>query len=126
MKTLWTPDGEKPITTEKKAGPAKQTTNEIDQSTMSEEDINSLMEKVRENILNTPVEDLIINHMMGLAEIVAVHLNENEPDLEAARLGIDTVDAILSSIGKRLDNEKESAFRSILSELQMVWVSKSK
>ena len=59
---------------------------------------------------------------MGLYELAAIHLNREEPNLEAARLAIDALAAVLERCQGRL-GEPESTLIEARSQLQMAFVN---
>ncbi len=123
MKTLWTPDGEKPISSSNNNTsdlPNSQVEDASDDQSMDE-----MIAYIREQILSTPINDLLINHCAGIAEIAAVHLANEEPDLDSARFAIDALAALVDSISTKLPEESKTGLSSLVSELRTAWVNVS-
>jgi hypothetical protein len=49
-----------------------------------------------------PPEDVIANHCYGLFELAALHLSQQPPRLDAARLAIDAMGLVVEGLGGRL------------------------
>ncbi len=69
---------------------------------------------------DTPVETVLGNHIFVLLQVAAVHLAQTPPNLESARLVIDTLSAMLSAGGERL-GEHVALYRNALAEVQQVF-----
>ncbi|MGB2756709.1 MAG: hypothetical protein WBD02_03495 [Acidimicrobiia bacterium] len=79
----------------------------------SEEELREIA-AIQQQMLSTPPADLVANHVLGLFEIGMLHLSavaaikrsgeliDVSPHLEAARLGIDAVSALVDALGDRL------------------------
>ena len=87
-------------------------------------ELEAQMAEVRQRILDTPVEAMIVQHLIGLFEIAAIHLNAENPDLVAARLAIDAMDGALSATEGRL-GDAEEAMQSMLHQARMAYVQVS-
>ena len=70
---------------------------------------------------NTPVEDVLGNHLFHLIQLAAVHLAAQPPNLPAAQLTIDIVAAIIQAGGDRLGKHVD-LYRNALAEVQQVYV----
>ncbi len=70
---------------------------------------------------DTPVETILANHLFVLLQVAALRLGEEPPRLEAARLVIDTVAAMVGAGGERL-GEHADLYRQALAELQQAYV----
>lgn len=68
-----------------------------------------------------PVESILANHLFVLVQLGALRLAAVPPELDAARLVIDTVGAIIEAAGDRL-GEHHGLYRTALSELQRAYV----
>ena len=131
MSTLWTPEGEHRIPNAKSGQkPASESLNDTsslpDLENMTEEQIAEMVDKVRGEVLNTPAIQIILNHLSGLAELAAIHLSVDQPDLESAKLAIDCLEAIVEKIKDKVDDEISNAVTTMLSQLQVAWVNASK
>lgn len=87
-------------------------------------ELEAQMAEVRQRILDTPVEAMIVQHVIGLFEIAAIHLNAENPDLAAARLAIDAMDGALDATEGRL-GDAEEAMQSMLHQARMAYVQVS-
>jgi hypothetical protein len=67
---------------------------------------------------------VVANHAMGLYELAAIHLSEEEPDLESARLAIDAMGLLVDSLSGRL-GEAEPTLKDALNQLRMAYVQLS-
>jgi hypothetical protein len=133
MSSLWTPGGEHPVgrppaggapsgTGPAAGGPAE------DAEPLSAEEQARLAEaaeeiaKVREQLAGAPAELVVANHIMGLYELAAIHLNRDQPNLEAARLAIDAMAGALEHCSGRL-GEPERTLVEARTQLQLAFVN---
>jgi hypothetical protein len=79
------------------------------------------MEKLREQLAQTPAEVVVANHAFGLFELAALHLSLQPPQLDQARLAIDALAALVDGLGSRL-GEASSQLSDGLSQLRMAYV----
>ncbi len=79
------------------------------------------MAEVQRQILSAPASQFVINHVVGLYELGAIHLGQPEPDLPSARLAIDAMAALLDATESRL-GEDVASLRDALTQMQMVYV----
>lgn len=68
-----------------------------------------------------PAAVVVANHVVGLFQLGAIHLNEDPPHLEDGRLAIDAVKGILDAVGDRLGDDGD-ALRTALTQLQLAYV----
>ncbi len=136
MSSLWTPGGEHPVGPTR-AQPTGPSSTEPPQSPaepapgpgreLSEEEAETLADaaaeiaQVREQLAATPAELVVANHVMGLYELAAIHLNLQEPNLDSARLAIDALGAVLDRCKGRL-GEPEATLVDARTQLQMAFV----
>jgi hypothetical protein len=112
--SLWTPDGERPISrnpTPSDESPGPPTAAESDRPLSAEE-----QEQARE---------IIANHAMGLYELAAIHLTADEPKLPQARLAIDALGALVEGLAGRLGAENEEVLSEALAQARMAFVQRS-
>lgn len=64
---------------------------------------------------------VVVNHLMGLYELAAIHLSSVPPKLDEASLAIDALAALVEKLGERL-GEETATMRDALSNIQMVYV----
>ncbi len=67
---------------------------------------------------------VVANHAMGLYELAAIHLSEEDPDLAAARLAIDAMGQLVEGLPGRL-GEAEATLKDALTQLRMAFVQLS-
>ena len=67
---------------------------------------------------------VVANHAMGLYELAAIHLGEEDPDLTAARLAIDAMSQLVEGLPGRL-GEAEPTLKDALTQLRMAFVQLS-
>ena len=87
-------------------------------------ELEAQMAEVRQRILETPVEAMVVQHLIGLFEIAAIHLNAENPELSSVRLAIDTMDGALSAAEGRL-GDAEEAMQQMLHQARMAYVQVS-
>jgi hypothetical protein len=144
MSTLWTPDGEhrvpRPDETGAGAGgpsrpgapgssggsggrpPARG--DEGDDRGASSQDETATEEELVElarQLAAAPAEDVIANHCYGLFELAALHLSQQPPQLEKARLAIDALGLLVDGLGERLGQHAEALVDG-LSQLRLAFV----
>ncbi len=131
--SLWTPDGEHEV---KKEQP------QVDEQSVHEsEDIHDVpgfedltpeqqeqakamaseLAEARQRLAETPAAEVIANHVMGIYELAAIHLSSQPPGLDEAKVAIDAMAAILSSLDGRL-GQNETVLKDALSQIQMAFV----
>ncbi len=124
MSSLWTPGGEIPVD----RGPGQVPTEDPGLTTEQEEALAiaaTEMAAVRQQLLATPVDVVVTNHIMGLYELAAIHLNRDEPDLSSARLAIDALAGAMDACKGRL-GEHEPTLVEARTQLQMAFVNIAK
>jgi hypothetical protein len=127
MSSLWTPGGERPIRREPDAsepsgesggrgpvGPGGDTEPTPDE-------MRAEMAELQEQLARTPANVVIANHAFGLFELAALHLSQQPPQLDQARLAIDAMAAVVEGLGDRL-GEYASQLADGLSQLRMAYV----
>lgn len=129
--SLWTPDGEVPIDRGADgpqeppgAGGAPSLDDLSPEDRARAEEMVAQMAEVQRQILSVPASQIVTNHVVGFYELAAIHLGQPEPDLEAARLAVDAMTAVLQVAGDRL-GEDGAALRQALTQLQVAFVEAS-
>jgi hypothetical protein len=79
------------------------------------------LEDARRRIAEVPAQVVVVNHLMGLYELAAIHLSSVPPNLGEASLAIDALAALVERLGDRL-GEETATMRDALSNIQMVYV----
>jgi hypothetical protein len=126
MSSLWTPGGEHPVGDTPDAEPTP--TDEADplaglspEERQQAEEMAARVADVQRQLLEAPPETVVANHAMGLYELAAIHLSAEAPSLDAARLAIDGMAALVEQLEGRL-GEAEATLRDALGQIQMAFV----
>ena len=94
-----------------------------DTGAMSEEELASEEEllEVARHLAAAPAEDVVANHCYGLFELAALHLSQQPPQLDKARLAIDSLGLLVDGLGDRL-GQHAGALAEGLSQLRLAFV----
>jgi hypothetical protein len=84
-------------------------------------EIEAAMAEARARLAEVPAEVVIVNHVMGLYELGAIHLSAPTPDLVSASLAIDAMAAVVEGLGDRLGDDAET-MRDALANIRMAFV----
>ena len=84
-------------------------------------DAQEALEDARRRIAEAPAQVVVVNHLMGLYELAAIHLSAVPPKLDDASLAIDALAALVDKLGDRLGDDIET-MRDALANIQMVYV----
>jgi hypothetical protein len=84
-------------------------------------EVEAAMAEARARLAEVPAEVVVINHVMGLYELAAIHLGSETPDLVAASLAIDSMAAIVEGVGDRLGEDAQT-MRDALGNIRMAFV----
>lgn len=84
-------------------------------------DVEAELEETRRRIAGAPANVVVVNHVMGLYELAAIHLSANPPRLDDAVLAIDAVACLVEGLGERL-GEEYPTMRDALSNIRMAFV----
>lgn len=95
-------------------------TDNLDESTALS-DAQEALEDARRRIAEAPAQVVVVNHLMGLYELAAIHLSAVPPKLDDASLAIDALAALVYKLGDRLGDDIET-MRDALANIQMVYV----
>ena len=79
------------------------------------------MAAVREQLVSAPAANVVANHAMGLFELAALHLSQQQPNFSEATVAIDAMAAIVETLGDRL-GEAEATLQDGLQQLRMTYV----
>ena len=128
MSTFWTPGGEKPIPkAEPEPEPAKTEQEALQRSQDTKDpqeaearELAELM-AIQAQILATPCAVVVADHCMSLYELGALYLSPDPPQLEDARVAIDSLAAIVEVLGPKL-GQHEGGLKQGLSQLRLTWV----
>ncbi len=84
-------------------------------------DAQEALEDARRRIADAPAQVVVVNHLMGLYELAAIHLSAVPPKLDDASLAIDALAALVDKLGDRLGDDINT-MRDALANIQMVFV----
>lgn len=145
--TLWTPDGEVPVNRDANAHArdhAHDHGHDHDHSLSAEamaaagipdfddlspedreraEKMVAEMAEVQAQIAAAPAAQVLANHVIGIYELAAIHLSQEQPKLAEARLAIDALAAVLDAIGDSLE-AVAPGLRGALTQVQMAYVQR--
>lgn len=79
------------------------------------------VEQLRRELVATPAAVVIANHAYGLFELAAIHLSEQPPRLEDARLAVDAFAGLVETLGPRL-GDTAPALREALAQIRLAFV----
>ena len=79
------------------------------------------MAAVREQLVAAPAANVVANHAMGLFELAALHLSQQQPNFSEATVAIDAMAAIVEGLGNRL-GDAEPTLQEGLQQLRMTYV----
>lgn len=131
MSSLWTPDGERPIrrpepnpeprAAERSA--SEQRDREPTDAELAAEDaaMAEEMKHLQDELVSAPVEAVIANHAVGLFNLAGLHLSQEPPHLEQARLAIDALAALVEGLAGRLGPD-EATLRDGLAQMRLAFV----
>ncbi len=89
------------------------------------EELAQQLAEAREKIAGTPASVVVGNHAMGLYELGAIHLSQQPPNLDEARLAIDALAAVVIELEGRL-GEHEVTLKDALHQIRMAFVQVSR
>jgi hypothetical protein len=84
-------------------------------------EIEAAMAEARSRLAEIPAEVVVVNHVMGMYELAAIHLSAEEPDLAAASLAIDSMALLVDGLGDRLGDDAQT-MRDALANIRMAFV----
>lgn len=84
-------------------------------------DAQAAIDEARQRVAQAPAEVVIVNHVMGLYELAAIHLSAEQPDLRSAALAIDAVGCLVEGLGDRLGDEAPT-MRDALNNIRVAFV----
>jgi len=91
-----------------------------EQRERAEEMVKEMVE-TQSRLLEADASAIVANHAMGLYELAALHLSQQEPNLAEASVAIDALGAIVDSLDGRL-GEAEPTLRDALGQLRLGFV----
>ena len=132
MSGLWTPGGDRPPHDDD-PGPGPGGVPDLGAgpqlSPEEEAEAREQLRQIREQLANTPVADIVANHVIGLWELAILHLTGPDetagPNLREAAVAIDAVAALVEGLGDRLGQNAEP-LREALAQLRLAYVEASR
>ena len=85
------------------------------------EDAQNALNDARARLAEIPAETVVVNHVMGLYELAAIHLGADPPRLGEASLAIDAVACLVEGLGARL-GEEAPTLTIALSNIRLAFV----
>jgi hypothetical protein len=79
------------------------------------------LDELRRQLLGTPAEVVVANHAYGLFELAAIHLSQQPPNFDQARLAVDAMAALVEGLAGRL-GEAERSLHDALSQIRLAFV----
>ena len=77
--------------------------------------------ETRQRLAEAPAEVVVVNHVMGLYELAAIHLSAQPPRLFEAALAIDSVACLVEGLEGRLGDE-EATLKLALDNIRIAFV----
>lgn len=130
---MWTPDGEHEIDRSSSENPIADTDEDtnledlpgFDELTTEQQEqaraMAAELAAARQRLSQTPAAEVIANHVMGIYELAAIHLSDENPKLNEAQIAIDAMTGIVGSLEGRL-GENENVIKDALQQIQMAYV----
>ncbi len=84
-------------------------------------EIANRLDELRHQLLGTPAEVVVANHAYGLFELAAIHLSQQPPGLDQARLAVDAMAALVEGLQGRL-GDAEPSLRDALAQIRLAFV----
>jgi len=81
----------------------------------------SRLDELRRQLLGTPAEVVVANHAYGLFELAAIHLSQQPPGLDQARLAVDAMGSLVEGMAGRL-GDAETSLRDALAQIRLAFV----
>ncbi len=85
------------------------------------EDAQNALNDARARLAEVPAQTVVVNHVMGLYELAAIHLGATPPSLVEAALAIDALGCLVEGLGERLGPDA-ATLGVALSNIRMAFV----
>lgn len=85
------------------------------------DDADAALREARARVAEVPAETVVVNHVMGLYELAAIHLSASPPRLADAALAIDAVGCLVEGLGDRLGPDA-ATMRDALGNIRVAFV----
>lgn len=117
-----TPGGGPPDSGRGDTGPGGSGADDTDDLSPEErEALAARLDELRHQLMSTPAEVVIANHAYGLFELAAIHLSQQPPQLEEARLAVDALGGVIGALTGRL-GEAEPSLNDALAQIRLTFV----
>ena len=80
--------------------------------------------EARAEILEADPTAIIANHAFGIYELAMLHITNDDPDMKAARLAVDSLGALVEGLKGRLD-EAEGPLNEALHGVRLLFVERT-
>lgn len=90
----------------------------------TQQELEEQLAAVRQRVLETPVEIMLAQHLVGLYEIAAIHLSVEDADMTAAKVAIDAMSGMVEAVKGQLGDAAEPV-ESMLHQIRMAYVNAS-
>jgi len=94
---------------------------DVDAASEQETETEEELLEVAKHLAAAPVEDVVANHCYGLFELAALHLSQQPPQFDKARLAIDALGLLVEGLGDRLGQHAQPLAEG-LSQLRLAFV----
>lgn len=123
MSTFWTPSGERPIPRDEPAAapPAPPGYPEDLGDEEMDDELRAELLAMQEQMLRTPATIVVANHCIALVELAALHLGQNPPNLDDARVAIDALAGMIDAVEDRM-GENGPPLRQALNQMRMAFI----
>jgi hypothetical protein len=85
------------------------------------EETTATLDDLQREVLAAPAEAVVANHCYGLFELAALHLSQQPPQLDKARLAIDALACLVQGLQGRLGPD-EASLREGVTQIQVAFV----
>ena len=85
------------------------------------DDAQRALDDARRRLAEVPAQVVVVNHVMGLYELAAIHLGASPPRLGDAALAIDAVGCLVEGLDDRL-GEETVTLRDALANIRLAFV----
>lgn len=125
MSTIWTPSGERPVPKDSPApppqpGPSPAAADDpADQQAIDE--MTAQMAEMQEQLLRAPAAVVVANHCIAFYELAVLHLSQDPPNAEQARIAIDAMAGVVEGLGARM-GQNERPLKDALAQLQLAYI----
>jgi hypothetical protein len=127
VSSLWTPGGERPVGRQPQPQPeseppqARQPQHHDHEHERLDPQTEAELAEMQRQIAEAPAWAVIANHAIGLFQLAGVHLSQQPPNFEEARLAIDAMAAMVEGLEGRLGPD-EATLKDALAQIRLAFV----